>query len=291
MTAHPKSSQQTRSDLTSIANRFPRDLNKQNKNIPIVCRCCQATALPQHSRPSRARLHEWCQWWNERRRGGDTIRRMYSSPKMKGASPYVPFLTRKQLAASRNYNVRHDCSYNHSKMEPQRAGSDLRDLFFSFSLIFVGTSVSRITDRDGDKGNLAILARTPRGVLFPLVLTLRGGAPGIPPSICRKKAVAGHQTNKSAWSVCACRGPNFLPILLQMAACSSLISLSNHLITRSLWARGPHLRFYTLISLQVAACSDCLSLCLFSQPSLHMPYCWVNDIWTWTSHTYPTQSE
>ncbi|KAA0710326.1 Zinc finger transcription factor [Triplophysa tibetana] len=113
---------------------------------------------------------------------------MYSSPKMKGASPYVPFHPRKQLAASRNYNVRHDCSYNHSKMEPKRAGSDLRDLFFSFSLIFVGTSVSRNTDRAGDKGNLAILARTPRGVLFPLVLKLRGGAPGIPPSICRKKA-------------------------------------------------------------------------------------------------------
>lgn len=35
MTAHPKRSQQTRSDLTSIANRFPRDLNKQNKNIRL----------------------------------------------------------------------------------------------------------------------------------------------------------------------------------------------------------------------------------------------------------------
>lgn len=136
---------------------------------------------------------------------------MCSSPKMKGPSPYVWFRTRKQLAASCNYNVRHDCNYNHSKMEPQRASSDdLRDLFFPFSLTFVSTSVSRITDRDGDGGNLAVLAQT----LFLLVLTLSSGAPGIPPCICRKNVAAGHQTNKSAWSVyvCVCRGPNFLPI-------------------------------------------------------------------------------
>lgn len=134
---------------------------------------------------------------------------------MKGASPYVPSRTRKQLAARRNYNVRHDCSYNHSKMEPQRAGSDLRDLFFSFSLIFVSTSVSRITDRDGDEGNLAVLAPTARGALFPLVLTLRGGAPGIAPSICRKKRQQGiKQTSQREVCVCArAGGLTFCPFL------------------------------------------------------------------------------
>ncbi len=193
-------------------------------------------APAQHSRPSRAWLRRWCQWWNGRERGGDIIRRMCSSRKIKGASPYVWFSTHKQLTASCNYNVRRDCSYNHSKMDLQPPGSH----DFSFSLILVRTSASWITDRDGDRC-LCFLARSHAAQRW-----LLGSLPASAGKTWQRciKQTSRREVCTSAYT----GGLTFCPFVADrclLSAPFSFISLCNHLIARSLGAEVPHLHFST----------------------------------------------